>query len=496
MQAKERLLEIWQEIHDLDSAAQLLSWDQETVMPVGGDAGRSEIVSTLAGLQHRILAGSELADVLASLEDSDLEPADQAQVRLAKRRRDRSVALPERLVKALATATSLGVADWRAARAASDFAVFADALREIVALKREQAAAMGIGEVPYDALLDEFEPGLLASAVAVPFAELERRLPPLIAAVRESGVVVDESPALGDFPIADQIAFGRWLAEKLGFDFTKGRLDSSAHPFCVGIHPDDVRMTWRGTSEDFRPGVFGLLHETGHGLYEAGLPRAWHRSPLGGAASFAVHESQSRLWENHVGRHEGFWRGVLPEFAKAFPQSAGRTVEDLWPALHCIRPSFIRVDADEVTYHLHILVRFQIESALFRGEIEIEDLPGEWNDAYERLLGIRPPDDRVGVLQDIHWSSGLFGYFPTYSLGSLLSTQLFEAAEKELGEFDEAFAGLEFSPLLEWLRLAIHQHGSRYSADELAVQATGAAISTGPFLRYAEDKARRIYGVG
>ncbi len=491
----DRLLEIWQEIHDLDSTALLLSWDQETMMPPGGDAGRAEINSTIAGLQHRLLTSPELGELLERLETVELDPISEAQARQATRRRLRAVALPEKLVKAMATATSLGVTQWRAAREAADFSIFADSLREIVGLKREEAGCIGIGEVPYDALLDEFEPGLLASQVKGPFAELERELPPLIAAVRESGIVVDETPARGNFPLDDQLRFGRWLGEQLGFDFHRGRLDRSTHPFCVGIHPDDVRLTWRGYEDDFRSGIFGLLHEAGHGLYEAGLPAAWHRSPLGGAASFAVHESQSRLWENHVGRHPSFWEGVLPHFIEAFPEASELTVDRLWPTLHTIQPSFIRVEADEVTYHLHILVRFQIESALFAGQLEIEDLPGEWDDAYERLLGIRPPDDSVGVLQDVHWSSGLFGYFPTYSLGSLLSTQLFETAEAELGSFDAPFSRLEFGPLLEWLRKAVHCHGSRYTADELTLQATGAPLSTDPFLRYARAKARRIYGI-
>jgi carboxypeptidase Taq len=271
----------------------------------------------------------------------------------------------------------------------------------------------------------------------------------------------------------------------VGFDLSRGRIDSSAHPFCMGIHNDDVRITWRASEHDFRPGLFGLLHEMGHALYEQGLPLELRDTPLGGAASVAVHESQSRLWENHVGRSHGFCRWLLPHLKGALPGAAVRSAHELQLSLLEVRPSLIRVDADELTYHLHIVVRFRLERALIAAELEVDDLPGAWNDAYRETLGIEPSGDLDGVLQDIHWACGLFGYFPTYTLGSLIAAQLFEAAERELGALDDAFAAGDFSALLGWLRSRVHAHGARLTAAQLVAHATGSALSIAPLLSRA-----------
>ncbi|MDX1382606.1 MAG: carboxypeptidase M32, partial [Thermoanaerobaculia bacterium] len=274
----------------------------------------------------------------------------------------------------------------------------------------------------------------------------------------------------------------------------RGRLDASIHPFCSGFGTGDVRITWRYDRGDLRPGLFGILHEAGHGMYEQGLPADWERTPLGPARSMGVHESQSRLWENHVGRHPGFWRHALPELQRHFPAWSG-SVDELCPAFHKIEPSLIRVEADEVTYNLHILIRFRLELALVTGELAVADLESAWDGAYEELLGIRPDRPSRGVLQDIHWAEGLFGYFPTYTLGSLLSAQLFEASEADLGDHGETFARGEFAPLLDWLRERIHRHGSYYTAGELTEAATGTPLASDAFLRYVGDKLATYYGI-
>ena len=494
-----RFYQLWGEISDLDSTQELLSWDQETMMPRQGGTGRAEVAATIAGLRHRALTSPELVEGIESLSGADLDREDADQIRQARWHVERAVKVPESLIKEIASAASAGTERWQEARRLSDYSVFAPSLDRLVELHRQLARALDLGDDDYDSLLDAFEPGMTVAQLVPIFTELEDRLPALVESVVESGVVVDDSPALGEFSgefsEEGQLELGRWIAEHLGFDFDRGRFDRSVHPFCLGLNPGDVRITWRAEADDFRPGLFGILHEVGHGLYEQGLPAEWRRTPLGVAASMGVHESQSRLWENHVGRHSGFWEGIIGRFNETFPTSA-TTVDSLWPTLHKIERSLIRVHADEVTYSLHILVRFRLERALLSGDLSIDDLPAAWSDAYDDLLGIRPQNDVEGVLQDIHWSQGLFGYFPTYCLGSLLSAQLFEAAERDLGDQHKAFSQLDFGPLLEWLRDHVHSHGARRSFAEIAEQATGKPLSCTAFLDYVEATAQELYGIG
>jgi carboxypeptidase Taq len=285
------------------------------------------------------------------------------------------------------------------------------------------------------------------------------------------------------------------MATAIGFDFSKGRLDTAAHPFCVGIDRADVRMTWRSQDDDFRPAFFGILHETGHGLYEQGMPEHWNRTPLGTATSLGIHESQSHLWENHVGRSRGFWRWAMPQYREAFPQAPVVEIDELRPLLHTVKPSLIRVDADEATYNLHIAIRFRVEQALLAGDLSVAELPGAWDDLYDEFLGIRPQNPAEGVLQDIHWSQGMFGYFPTYTLGTLAAAQIFAAAERASGDLEEAFAVGEFSPLLQWLRNNIHCHGARYTATELVPLATGGPLATDDLLAYLRQNIEETYGL-
>jgi carboxypeptidase Taq len=324
---------------------------------------------------------------------------------------------------------------------------------------------------------------------------LRDELSPIVKAVKDSGVEIDETPARGRFPGDAQERFGTEVAEAIGYDFDAGRLDESAHPFTSGFGVHDVRITWRWEEDDFRPGLFGVMHETGHALYEQGLPSELEGTPAGGAVSLGIHESQSRLWENLVGRSRSFWEWALPRFHQAFPDHAAVTLDALMPSLHTVRPSLIRVEADEVTYNLHVVARFEIERALFAGEVEVPDLPELWDETYEQLLGVRAPSAADGVLQDIHWAMGGFGYFPTYTLGNLVNAQLFEAAQRDLGDLDLQFGNGEFAPLLGWLRDRIHRHGSRFGANELIEQSTGAPLSTAPFLAHVRRIVSDTYGV-
>jgi carboxypeptidase Taq len=498
LSAGERFRALWRPVRDLEAAQQLLEWDQETYLPVAGAGRRGQVLATLAGLRHARLTDPELTAVIDEV-DARAEPGSEweAQAREARRRVQRAVAVPRRLAEELADASSQGLAAWQQARPRRDFALFSPALNRLLTLEREKAACLSglvAGGSPYDALLDEYEPGMHAAELVPLFAELRRRLVPLIGAATEPGRTVDESAVRGNFPLAAQRELGRFAAAEIGFDFDAGRLDRSAHPFCIGIAQHDVRLTWRGDEGDLREGLLGVLHEAGHGLYEQGLPPEWEGTPLGEAASTGVHESQSRLWEILVGRSRPFWRWLLPHVRQAFPGYAPQ-LERLWPALHVIRPSPIRTEADAASYHLHVLLRFELERRLLAGELEVAELPAAWDDLHEELLGLRPSHVAEGVLQDLHWAAGYFGYFPTYSLGTLAAVQLFAAAERDLGGLDELLVRGEFAPLLVWLRERIHRHGSRWPLRELVQRATGQPLSAGPFLAWIEGVAAEVYGV-
>ena len=495
--AERRLYELWGEIRDLGAASDLLEWDQEINMPPAGVEARGKAVATLAGLKHRALTSPELRDVIDACDEAAAEgSALAAQVRCARRDVDRASKVPRSLTRELAEAGVTGLEAWRQARQEADFQLFELQLERLVELKRRQAAAIEPDGNAYDALLDGFEPGITEAELEPLFDELKQALIPLVRSAVSSGVEVDETPAEGDFPADRQHSFGRFLAEAIGFDFASGRLDESTHPFCIGINNGDVRMTWRYDAGDFRPAVFGVLHESGHGLYEQGLPPALERTPAGEAVSLGVHESQSRLWENHVGRSRGFWSWALPHYREAFPAAPAAGVDEIWPLLHTVKPSLIRVEADEATYNLHIIARFEIERAIFAGDLEVRDLPAAWDDLYEELLGIRPSNVAEGLLQDIHWSQGMFGYFPTYTLGTMAAAQLFATAERELGDLEAAFAAGEFQALLAWLRDKVHVHGSCYQAPELIERATGKPLAADDLLAYLRTTVHEVYGNG
>lgn len=494
--AVQSLLEAYRPVHDLGASASILSWDQETMMPPGGREARGRLLGTLAGLRHEHLASARFADALAACEAENFADQDLVTlIREARREHERATKIPGKLTTSLAEAQSEGLADWQRARAADDFTIFRDSLSRIIDLVGEKADCLAEGRPRYDALLDLYEPNSTEAELSPLFDGLRAELAPLVQAAAQSGVQVDESPAIGAFRPDAQYDFGRATAAAIGFDFESGRLDLAAHPFCTGFDPGDVRLTWRHQEDDFRPALFGILHEMGHGLYEQGLPREWQGSPLGSAVGLGVHESQSRLWENLVGRSAAFWTWLMPRFRAAFPDHPEFTVDQIYPALHTIQPTLIRVEADEATYNLHVAARFELERRLFRGELAVDDLPEAWDSTYQELLGVHAPSAADGVLQDIHWAMGAFGYFPTYTLGNLIAAQLYEAAEQEISDLEACLAGGDFEPLLAWMRSKVHQHGKRYSADELVQAATGAPLGPEAFLRSLRASAAAVYGV-
>ncbi len=483
----------------LQSCGAVLGWDQQTYMPPAGADLRGDQLALLARLTHERATAPRLGELLAACEATGFEPGsiEAANVRELRHGYDRAVKLPARLVEELAQVTTAAQQAWQVARSADDFPAFRPHLDAVMRLKREEADAVGWTGHRYDALLDEYEPGCTAAELTPLFAGLTAELAPLVKAVGESG----KSPAYvltRDFPVDRQKLFAESAAAALGFDFAAGRLDTTAHPFCSAFGPGDCRLTTRYNPRQFGEAFFGVLHEAGHGLYEQGLRPAHFGTPCGSYCSLGVHESQSRLWENQVGRERPFWRHFFPRLKQAFPAATAGVTLDQWDAaVNAVRPSLIRVEADEATYNLHVALRFELELALLDGSLAVADLPGAWAEKVRTYLGLAVPTDREGCLQDIHWSFGGVGYFPTYTLGNLLAAQLMRAANAEVGadNLSAAFATGDFAPLLDWLRTHVHAHGRRFRAGELCRRATGADLSPEPFLTGLREKLSRLYGV-
>jgi carboxypeptidase Taq len=486
------------EIDDLMAAASLLSWDQQTNMPPGGAEARAQQRSTLARLTHERLVCDEIGQLLDDLETElsglDYDSYEASLIRVTRRRHDRERKLPTDLVARIARARSLGQVAWQRARQASDFQAFLPHLEEMVSLTIEMAEAVGYEDRMYDALLDRFEPQMKAAQVEVLFDKMKEGLLPLVQAIAERQGAVDASLLDQDFDEDKQWAFGLKVIQRLGFDFECGRQDRSAHPFTTSFSPGDVRLTTRVFRHQFRSALFASIHEAGHGMYNQGFDRSLDRTLLSNAASLGVHESQSRLWENVVGRSRGFWTFWLPSLKEYFPaQLDGVDVEAFYRAVNRVQPSLIRVEADEVTYNLHIFLRFEIENLMLEGKVKIADLPELWNAKMEEYLGIRPPDDADGVLQDVHWSGGMIGYFPTYSLGNLLAAQFYNQAISEVPGIPAQIERGDFAPLFAWMRYSIHSSGAKYTPQELVQRVTGGPIRTEPFLAYVEEKYKEIY---
>ncbi len=484
----------------LEGVNALLEWDDRTIIPAKAGKHRAEQITLLSGILHQRRTAPELGEWLNQLIDSPLaaDPHSDtgANIRLLKRDYDKNVKLPQRLVEELARTTVRAQQVWTDAREKDDFAAMQPWYEKIVALKQEEADALGYAQQRYDALLDYFEPGEVTANVSRVLAGLREDLVPLVAAIVDSGRQADTSILERRYPVDVQEQFGRRAAELIGFDFTRGRLDVTAHPFCSGMGPDDCRITTRYDEHFFNTALFGILHEAGHGLYELGLRGEQYGLPAGQSTSLGIHESQSRMWENLVGRSHAFWEYLYPQAQRAFPEALTDTsLDDFYFAINAVQPSLIRVEADEATYNLHILIRFELEQDLIEGRLKVADLPGAWNEKYRDYLGITPPNNCDGVLQDIHWSAGLIGYFPTYSLGNLYASQFFEQARHDLGDLDAQFRQGRFDNLLQWLREKIHRRGRCYSAAELAEVVTGKPLSHQPLITHLKSKFGPLYGI-
>jgi carboxypeptidase Taq len=486
----------------LQSCAAVLGWDQQTYMPRAGAPLRGDQLALLASLTHDRAADPHIGELLAAVEGSDLtrdpDSVEAANVRELRHAYDRVTKIPRRLVEELARVTTLAQQAWQEARAKDDFPTFLPHLERVLALKREEAQAVGYTDHPYDALLDEYEPGATSAEVKRIFTELSAGLVPLIRSVTESGRKPRADVLHRDFPTDRQRWFAEAAAAAIGFDFAAGRLDTAAHPFCSGFGPGDCRLTTRYNPRAFHESFFGVLHEAGHGLYEQGLPAEHFGTPVGSYCSLGIHESQSRLWENQVGRGRPFWDHFLPRLRQAFPGTLDDVTADEFDfAVNEVKPSFIRVEADEATYNLHIVLRFELELDLVSGDLAVPDLPGAWNERFAKLLGLTPPTDAEGCLQDIHWSFGGVGYFPTYTLGNLYAAQFMEGAKREVGEdaLARSFRNGDFALLRSWLREHIHRHGRRFRAAELCRRATSAPLTPAPFIRYLSEKITNLYGL-
>ena len=486
-----------QDIHRLGALQGHLGWDQEVLMPQKGSAARGEMMAWLAGQRHQQLVHPRMGELLQVLSSIELDADQKANVREMQRAYDKAVKLPTSFVETFAQARSEALVAWQNARASSDFSLFKPYLERIIQLTKEKIALFGVKTTPYDVLLDEYEIGMTVADYDPLFAGLKERLVPLLRDITlaQSQRPDPILPPHLEFPIQSQISFCEAVSTRMGFDFAAGRMDRSTHPFSAGLWPGDTRFTTRFDEKDPFSCLYAVMHETGHALYEQGLDHAHRFTPRGGAVSLGVHESQSRFWENQIGRTPSFWKVVLQDFRQAFPHAPTWDEHDLNKIANRVERGYIRVEADEVTYNLHVMLRYEIEKKIFNESLNIDDLPMTWNSMFSSWFGIEVPEDKLGCLQDIHWSMGAFGYFPTYTLGNLYAAQLLEAMGQDLGEIDEVIESGEWQPILNWLRPRIHQRGSQVSPSELIQDATGFPPSPEAFLRYIEGKYTRLYGL-
>ncbi len=488
---------ICEQAADLNGAGAVLSWDQETYMPLKGFALRGRQLATLAAMAHEITTSQRYEALVtqlyagrANLDDSQAANVLRSWQDLEKARRQTSD-----FVERLTAQSSVCMEAWLAARKAQDFALYVPALQTMIDLKREQAALYPEFTHAYDALLDDYEAGATVAMLDPVFKDLQASLKPVLEAIA-AAPQVDDSLFRQHFNSEAQFAFTQEVLRKTGYDFAGGRQDYAAHPFSISFGPGDSRITTRVDPEDLSFILWSSIHEGGHALYEQGLPADQYGLPLGSAASLSIHESQSRLWENGVGRGRVFWEATYPQLQSAFPgQLENYTVEDWFKAANKVAPSLIRTEADELTYHLHVAIRYEIEKRIFAGELQAADLETAWNEAYEKQLGVVPQNATEGVLQDVHWAHGSFGYFPTYTLGSLYAAQFLAQAKREIKDLDAQLAAGKTETLLGWLRENIHQWGRRYLSDELCRKVCGTGLSAAPFLEAARRKYAGIYNL-
>lgn len=486
------------ELHDLGKAAAVLSWDREVNMPPQGEAARVEQMTTLRRLIHqRSVSDAALERLEAaaeSLGDADPEGDPACLVRVLRRDVAQARRLPEAFVVESSQVGAKAWQVWRAAREADDYASFRPHLERLIALQRTKAELLGHDGEPYDALLDLYEEGARCSELRAIFDAVKAATVPLLEAILSDGRPVDDAPLHQPFPLEQQAAFARYIAGAVGYDFTRGHLGTATHPFATSFSRDDARITTRWDPGFLNPALFGTLHECGHAIYEQGTDAALARTPLARGTSSGIHESQSRMIENLVGRSFGFWTAHYTTLQSHFPsQLGGLSLADFHRAINKVQPSLIRVEADELTYNLHIILRFELEQALLSGDLSTTDLPAAWNDAMGSLLGVRPRNDREGVLQDVHWSGSSFGYFPTYALGNLYAAQLHASAIAERPEIASDLAEGRCASLLDWMGRTVHRHGRKFPPRVLIERATGRGLDAAPFLDYVREKFQAIY---
>jgi carboxypeptidase Taq len=489
---KERLAEI----ADLSHAGAVLHWDQNVMMPVKGSSQRGDALATLARIEHDRFIAAEtgrLLEAAASEVEGIAEDSDDARlVSKTQRDYDKARRVPSALASELAKAASTGYEAWVAARSADDFSMFVPHLQRNLDLTREYVDCFDGYDAPYDVLLDDYEPGGTSAHVRALFDELKTELVPLIAQLREREV--DPSPLHVHYPIAGQRQLADEVLRRMGFTDDAWRFDDTVHPFATSFGRDDVRLTTRFDEDYFPMSLFGAMHECGHGLYEQGVAEALQRTPLSHPPSLALHESQSRMWENFVGRGREFTEFVHPRLVELSGGTLkGVSADAVFRALNAVKPSLIRVEADETTYSIHIVLRFELEQELLEGRLKLADLPEAWNSRMREYLGIDVQSDADGVMQDVHWAAGLIGYFPTYALGNLIAGQLWEKIQQDLPDLDAEITAGELSALREWLRENVHRHGGKFSSAELLERVVGEPIAVGPFVRHLKAKLSDVY---
>jgi carboxypeptidase Taq len=497
--AYEKIKKHMQEHWMLWSASFLAEWDQETYMPTGGGEARSKMLGILARLTHEMFTDSKVNDWLCECENSDLvigDTKEAANIRELRRQYNRKTRLPKEFVEEEARLYSKSQQVWIEARKKSDFSMFAPYLKKILSMQQKKADFFGYETEAYDALMDEFEPGATADEVESVFKGLLPELVSLNAKLKDAPRRPDIGIIKRPYDVNKQRILTEIVVSSFGYDFNEGRIDEVAHPFCTSFGPGDHRICTRYYPEDIAEGLTGAMHEAGHALYDMGLNREEYGMPCGDATSLSLHESQSRLWENQIGRSEGFWEYFFPQVQRIFKDSlSGVSLEEFYHAMNYSTPSYIRVEADEATYNLHIMLRFEIEREMMRGNLKVDDIPGEWDKRFYEYFGIEVDKVSNGCLQDVHWAQGCIGYFPTYCLGNLYAAQFYAKVNEELPSLESDFSRGNFSRLLKWLRENIHTHGSRYRSADLCQKVTGKQLSHQPLIDYLTVKYKDIYGI-
>lgn len=489
-------LDIAQRAADFDYAGAVLGWDQEVYMPAKGFEARGRQMATLASQAHEIKTGETFGNILHELSGrTDLDDVQKNNVRLSIEDYEKNKKLPSAFIEQITRQTSVCYNAWLQARQENKYSLYAPELDKMIGLKKREAGYYGYEKHPYDALLDEYEKGASVALLNPVFEMVKEQLPPVLKRIKEAQQV-DDSFLNRHFPKQQQWDFSIEVLKKMGYDFEAGRQDISEHPFTTSFAATDVRVTTRVDEHNFASLLWSSIHEGGHALYEQGLPENQYGLPLGAAASLSIHESQSRLWENCVGRGRHFWKYFYPKLEGYFPQQlAGVTCEAFYKAMNMVTPSLIRTEADEITYHFHVMIRYEIEKSLMSGDLQAEELDAAWNSLYEKYLDVSSSDDKHGVLQDVHWSHGMFGYFPTYSLGSFYAAQFYQQAQKEITGLEALIENGEMGNLLSWLREKIHRHGQRYRSEELCKHVTGEGLNFSYFLDYIRNKYASVYGI-